>query len=565
MAHFLRLAVVGLVVAASGAAIAASSPGQTPARDQPAQATAVLGTAVISGRIVVVQGGQAVPVRRAHVTVSSEKLPQSQTVDTDTEGRYRVDGLPAGAFQISAEKPGFVMAGDGGSRAAARPVSITLATGQRQMLDVLMQRGAAVEGRVVSTIGDPGVNLTVSAFRFLYGPTGRQLSIVSQVRTDDLGQYRIHTLPPGDYFLYAVPDPTAAIPEQQAPGERPQGLAGTYYPGSTNVDEAKPVSVSVGQELSNVDFSVASVPIATVTLKVIDSSGKPVSTFGARLQAPGRLQPPFAGYLLRDYQPSTDGARFPGIPPGDYWVTVALAPSATSDPEFGAQRLTVAGRDISDLTITTVKGAVVSGRVELEGASSVPAGVQVLAYEAEYDLPNVPGRTATPTTVARDGTFTFTSLFGPRVLRLGRLPDDWAVKSVWIDDVEATDAVTDFRASDQPKSVRIVATASTAAVSGTVADGRGQPARSRVVVFSEDERHWGGRSRYVRATEAGADGKYLVPGLLPGKYLVAAIRDLDAGAWDDPSVLRDLKTNASSVSVSEREKVTLALRRRDSR
>jgi len=558
---FLRLAVFGFVVAASGAATAAPSPAQNPTRDQPAQTPSVQGSAVVSGRILVVQGGQAAPVRRAHVTVSSEKLPQPVTVDTDTEGRYRVDGLPAGAFQLTAEKPGFIMAGDGGSRGPSRPVSISLTTGQRQMLDILMQRGAAVEGRLLSTLGEPAVNASVSAFRFAYGPTGRQSAIVTQVRTDDVGHYRIHTLPPGDYYLYVAPDQLAPLLQAQLPGERPPGLAGTYYPGSTNVDEAKPVSVAVGQELSNVDFSIASVPVANVTAKIIDSAGNAVKSFGARLQTPGRLQPPFAGTLVME----NGSAIYQGLPPGEYWLTIATIATSNGEPEYAAQRVTVAGRDISDLTVATAKGATINGRVEVEGATAVPSGVQVLAYEAEYDMPNIPGRTAAPITVARDGTFSFPSLFGSRVLRLGKLPDEWAITSVWVDDVEATDTATDFRAGDKPKSVRIVATSSTAAVSGTVADGRGQPSRSRVVVFSEDEQHWGPRSRYVRATDAGADGKYVVPGLLPGKYLVAAVSDLDEGAWLDPSVLRSLRANASPVSVAEREKVTLALRRRDSR
>src|SRR5262249_42624964 len=140
-------------------------------------------------------------------------------------------------------------------------------------------------------------------------------------------------------------------------------------------------------------------------------------SFGARLQAVGRLLPPFAGILLG----GNSGALFPGIPPGEYWLTIATIATPNGEPEYAAQRLTVAGRDISDFSVTTANGAVVNGRVELEGAAAMPAGVQVLAYEADYDLPNVPGRTPAPTPVERDGTFSFASLFGPRVLRLARL------------------------------------------------------------------------------------------------------------------------------------------------
>src|SRR5688572_8034634 len=72
-----------------------------------------IGTASIAGRVVTGAPGQFVPVRRARVTLDADGRTAPLVADTDTDGKYRFEALPAGTFRVTAEKAGFVPASGG--------------------------------------------------------------------------------------------------------------------------------------------------------------------------------------------------------------------------------------------------------------------------------------------------------------------------------------------------------------------------------------------------------------------------------------------------------------------
>ena len=71
--------------------------------------------------------------------------------------------------------------------------------------DISMPRGSVISGRIVDEFGEPVADANVTAMRqqWLNGrrrlmPSGRN------AQTNDLGQYRIYGLPPGDYYVSAT-------------------------------------------------------------------------------------------------------------------------------------------------------------------------------------------------------------------------------------------------------------------------------------------------------------------------------------------------------------------------
>jgi hypothetical protein len=114
-----------------------------------------------------------------------------------------------------------------------------------------------------------------------------------------------------------------------------------------------------------------------------------------------------------------------------------------------------------------------------------------------------------------------------------------------------------------PGLLQLVVTSQTGSIGGAVFDVTGQPAvGSRVVVFSNDARMWGARSRFIATGEVTATGRYLLHGLLPGQYLVAVVSDLPDGAWEDPERLARLKPTATAVTIAAGATVTLDWRPR---
>lgn len=526
---------------------------QQPPRDRAAAPPTAHGDSAVTGRVTVRDVTPDVPVRRARVTLSSDRLPESQITDTDTDGRYRFDALPAGAYRIRAEKPGYVTLEYGARQALERPPPVDVEDGETLTADLALPPGAGIEGRITNDAGEPVQNIVVSAVRFIVTAAGPRPQAIRETRTDDLGRYRLHSLPAGEFYVRGAPDPRVAF--DTVPGlPRPPGFARTYFPGSVQPHEARQIALATGEDVRSVDFALSSVPLSSVAGRVLDSTGKPAPTRSVRLQAVGGPPGEVRGVL-----PKLGTFQFPSVPAGEYWMLAAhAAPGA--DAEFGAMRLTVSGQPIADLVVTLSKGAVLAGRVEYDAHGTPPSNLRLTSIEPQFEMPPlVAGEPFSVALPAGGGTFEITGLFGPRVLRVSGLPPRWALKGIWLADAEITDAVTDFRGSNAPRPLRIVLTDKTAMLEATVTDASGGPALGRVIVFSADERRWGPISRFVKVADVSAAGNATVEGLLPGDYLLAAVDDLADESWNDVDVLRQLRTGATPLTVAERQAVSVTL------
>jgi hypothetical protein len=130
-----------------------------------AQQAAVPQQAAVSGTVL--EAGSNTPVAGAQVTLMSFALgPQlgrpreTLVATTDQNGRYRFDALEPGRYRVSVQKAGFAtMLGLGLPEA-------TLKAGERKTdLNVTIQRGAAIVGRVLDENGEPIANANVMAWR----------------------------------------------------------------------------------------------------------------------------------------------------------------------------------------------------------------------------------------------------------------------------------------------------------------------------------------------------------------------------------------------------------------
>jgi hypothetical protein len=114
------------------------------------------GTAALGG-IVKADHADGVPVRRAVVRLSGTGLPPGTMTVTDDEGRFLVDNLPAGRFTVSVSKSAWVPAYYGANRPGAAPgTPIALLDGERKVdIVVPLARGAVLAGRIVDQNGTP--------------------------------------------------------------------------------------------------------------------------------------------------------------------------------------------------------------------------------------------------------------------------------------------------------------------------------------------------------------------------------------------------------------------------
>lgn len=546
----LALFVSGL---AAGAFAQPPAPRESPARDTPPVAA---GTAVIRGRVIVAgalrQGsGQADrPLSRVEVRAASPALKSVKAVLTDGSGRYEISELPAGRYTISFSRVSYVRASYGQRRPLGPGAPVDVASGRTMTLaDVALQRGGVITGRIVDEFGDPMAGVQVAPMRYSFtngqrrmlqtGPTGF---------TNDQGEYRIHGLTPGRYYLSAnfrnyndsTGDRSAYVP--------------TYYPGSSNVADAQRLTIAAGQTLASVNLTLVPTVASRVSGAAFDSRGRPFdgayvtlidrsggTTFGAR---GGAVRP--------------DGTFFVGgVTPGDYTLRAAR-PSAPD--EVATATISVSGGDVNDVQVVAVKPTTLRGTVVFEaGGGKRPAAtaVRISVLRPDAVVPAFPSDSPKD-----DWTFETRTNPGRAIIRAAVFgAADWRLKRVLsADGADITDDGLDVPAAASIEGLIVEFTTRLAELSGTVVDATGAQVRDCVVVlFGQDERRWATGTRYFAVARPDQNHTFRAR-LAAGDYYAAAFElDDPSVSLNDPDIFQQLRERAARLSLGEAEKKTLKL------
>lgn len=131
----------------------------------------------------------------------------------------------------------------------------------------------------------------------------------------------------------------------------------------------------------------------------------------------------------------------------------------------------------------------------------------------------------------------------------------WWLKSVTSGGAELLDALLELHEDREDLVVTFADRASE--LTGIVRDGSGNPwADGFVVVFSTDRARWFFNSRRVAGARPNSEGRYQVRNLPPGEYFIVAYDDVDVMEWFDPALLAQLAPRAARIRIGEYEKKT---------
>jgi hypothetical protein len=538
-----------MIASAFMAAMAASAAlAQAPARDTPAPT----GTAVIRGRVIAAAGQR--PLAKVEVRATAGAVRVNRVVVSDANGRYEIADLPAGRYIVSTNKQNYVRASYGERRPLGPGAPIEVAAGQIvTRIDFLLQRTAAITGRVVDEFGDPAPNVMVMPMRYVYvnGERRMQPSGPSAL-TNDLGEYRVYGLLPGRYFVSATLRPTNGGDDA---ADRTAYLP-TLYPGTGSPSEAQRFTVGPGQAISGINIPLLPVVGARVSGIALDVSGKPL--MGSVNATSRGMNIGNAGFA--SIRP--DGTfTLNAVPPGEYTLRVN---GPGMQEQYAVADVAVSGGDVSDVQLVAVRPSTIRGRVVFDGPNQKPPQPSIVRINAVHPSPTsvflMPGG-ATP---KDDWTFELKSSAGRGIVRAGLAgPGEWRLDRVLTaDGADITDAGFDLPVNGSVDDLVVVMTTRHNEITGTVFDDSGAPVRDCVVVlFAQDPQRWSVGTRLLGVSRPDAENVFHLR-VAAGDYFAVAYEQLEPSgpSFNDPDILQQLREHAVPFSIGATETKKLDLR-----
>jgi hypothetical protein len=203
----------------------------------------------------------------------------------------------------------------------------------------------------------------------------------------------------------------------------------------------------------------------------------------------------------------------------------------------------------------------VSGHVAFErGRVPAPADLSQVRVGLVRAEP-VPGEPPSPfallptpavATATRDGAFQVSGVMPGRYAPAAGVPG-WWLKSAMLGDRDLLDLPLelDEHATDV-EGITLTFSARRSQLSGALQSSTGDPAPGYyVLVFPTDRALWRPGARRIRVVRPDTDGRYVIPDLPAGQYLVAALTDLDDDLLNDPTYLDQVAPLSATVAITD--------------
>jgi uncharacterized protein (DUF2141 family) len=616
----LRLILMALTVTAAPAPPADAQ--VQPPRDSlpPSQQAPAVGTGSIAGTVTMAGGTQ--PARKARVSLTGAELRGGRSATTDDQGTFSFTGLPAGRYNLSANKPGHVSVTYGQTRPGRAGTPIQLGDGQKFRADLQIPKGSVISGTVLDENAEPAPQTSVRVMRVILQNGRRTLQGSSGGTTDDRGIYRVFGLLPGEYVVCATPrnntmgdfdraqvelqalqqsfESVSRVNEEQAraiserissvrasmpPDDEsaPPGYSPVCYPGTVSATAATPVPVGIAEERLGIDVQLQLAPLARVEGTVVNATGAQIREIN--VTATDAQQTGFSMGNISARADSEGRFRLMNVPPGQYRVTARATiappretqvlggpaggrgrggppagPRAEPITVWGAADITVDGRTLSNVLLTLQPGISITGQVAFEGATPPPADLTRIRVTMSPIEPSPFGGSVAGR-VEATGRFTIPNVVPGRYRLTAGGASGWITESSTIGGLDALDSPFEVKGNQNLSGAVVTFTDRQTELTGVMTDARNQPAPGyTLIAFAADSRYWTGNSRRVQTTRPATDGRFTFRNLPPGEYRLAPVFDVEPGATSDPAFLQQLEGSALRVTLQPGEKKTQDIR-----
>lgn len=495
----------------------------------------------VSGEVLQTPGGM--PVGKVMVSLVSDGRMEfsfgrrDQNVPsglTDAEGHFRIDGVPAGEYQVSLEKTGFVA----GGRTSQQDSSQRISLAQGQQLDGLLFRvlpAGVIMGKIIDAQGDPLGNVHVAAISMA--------GISGGAETNDRGEYRISGLSSGKYFVLA--EATDAAPPPRNTNEAGRVFAPTFFPGTTNRGQAVSLDLRPG-DAAEASFGLIVTRTFSVRGQVAmapgpSRTGQNPGPAAVTLRPGGPLLKEFSGEIRKD-----GTFEISGLVPGTYDVSITSPDGRSLNPVRGTDIVEVRESDVDDLRLAPEPLGEVHGRVRMD--DNEPFNWMQLSVSLDSDDDDQDSYLSAH--VEKDGSFRIENVpagnYHVVVTADSNNLRDYFVKEVNMNGADAADS--GFATGPGISMVEVVASAKGGTIVGTVVDGDNK-AVSEVQVFCAPDASRQKRPDVYQQALTDRRGQFSLRGLTPGNYTVFVLNG-EPSDVNDPDFFKAHEAEGQSVRLN---------------
>lgn len=496
---------------------------------------------------------------------------------TDSDGRYRFEGLTAGKYNLAPFAPTLVNT----SLESKGDVTVTGGS-STEGIDFSLSLGGVITGKVTDSDGRPVIGekialkpadstpsaaSAITSMMSAIGGSGRMYA------TDDRGVYRIFGLLPGRYLVSAGSDSDLLSSMFKLRPKRTQ----TFYPGVTDQTKAKQVQVTAGSEATGIDiqFSLADKGFG-VTGRVVEAEkGTPIANamvaYSKARRVPNKADDDEADKDNEDWISGLAGGlpggiattndrgefRFESVAPGSYTLEISQfgALTGTSTSEFYADPVNfeVQSANVDKLDVKVHRGASISGVAVVENADG-KSGLEDygrLMLSASVTDAQTKSFSAGTGAVGADGTFRIGGLKpGKATIRLFSMSEpEAALLRIERNGVEIQGGV-EIQANEQVTGLRVVLTSANCVIKGHVTI-EGGPLPPGVTLTVRARRVNGDAIGPVdsNSEEVDSKGDFEIEDLAPAAYEVEVSATLPARERRPPVSVKQTVTASSAAPV----------------
>jgi protocatechuate 3,4-dioxygenase beta subunit len=522
---------------------------------------------------------------------TSNPAGQTQvTMTTTSDGRFLFENLKPGTYSLKAGLGGYVTAEYGQRGPNGRGMNVALKAGQKmQGISLTMTPGGTITGHVVDANGDPLGRALVQAQKLAYTEQGRSLVTVQAVSTDDKGEYRLYWLPPGQYYISAVPsddrtNSMTALPLGAGtllptavnivtgtfirfqPGMKvnsrtlsngdvvEEATVPMFYPATLDVSTATPVDIRPGGVISGIDITTRSERVYRIRGTFLSAAtGKPVAASQIILMQRNGTTSSQANTVPQNSNSS--GFEIAGVLPGSY-LLMAMGSEGPGQIITALSPIEVQG-NLENVIITGSSSFAIQGHISTVDTISSASNPRSYPIRVEPQLSGLPNAlTLGSNLVARQDNFVIPIALSADYRVTVSTPPNTYVQSIRFG---GQDVLRDGLHINGPtnETLEIVVSPNAGRLEGDVAADRQKFSNATVVLMPTSSLRQ--QTNLYRTVQSNAEGHFTFENIPPGTYKVFAWEDVETFAWFDAEFMRNFENRGREVVIREGAKENIEL------